>query len=223
MLKSLGKYSDYAPLAIRLLLGTTLVFSHGIPKLMEGPERWEGSGRAMANLGITFAPMFWGFMVGATEALAGLLFWLGLAVRPASRVDAVRDVRGRAAERRERRRPGRTGRRPRASDRFRGGRARVADPRRRRLQPRSQARSREARLVPLAVPFGRRLDRQTANSDSQLPTPNPNRYCGSWELGFGSLRCYTEFPAASGSPCIHNLRWLSCLHESVCLQLRQSS
>jgi putative oxidoreductase len=66
------------------MLGTTLVFSHGIPKLMESPERWEGSGRAMANLGITFAPMFWGFMVGATEALAGVLFWLGLAVRPAS-------------------------------------------------------------------------------------------------------------------------------------------
>jgi putative oxidoreductase len=38
----------------------------------------------MANLGITFAPVFWGFMVGFTEALAGLLFWLGLAVRPAS-------------------------------------------------------------------------------------------------------------------------------------------
>jgi putative oxidoreductase len=84
MLKSLGKYGDYAPLALRLMLGTTLLFSHGIPKLMEGPERWEGSGRAMANLGITFAPMFWGFMVGATEALAGLLFWLGLAVRPTS-------------------------------------------------------------------------------------------------------------------------------------------
>ena len=83
MLTFLGKYSDYAPLAIRLLLGTTLVFSHGLPKLME-PDRWESSGRAMANLGITFAPVFWGFMVGATEALAGLLFWLGLAVRPAS-------------------------------------------------------------------------------------------------------------------------------------------
>jgi putative oxidoreductase len=83
MLKFLGKYSDYAPLAIRLLLGTTLVFSHGLPKLMEA-DRWESSGRAMANLGITFAPVFWGFMVGATEALAGVLFWLGLAVRPAS-------------------------------------------------------------------------------------------------------------------------------------------
>ena len=83
MLKSLGKYSDYAPLAIRLLLGTTLVFSHGLPKLME-PDRWESSGRAMANLGITFAPVFWGFMVGFTEALAGLLFWIGLAVRPSA-------------------------------------------------------------------------------------------------------------------------------------------
>jgi putative oxidoreductase len=83
MLTSLGRYGDYAPLAIRLLLGATLLFSHGIPKLME-PDRWESSGRAMAHLGITFAPVFWGFMVGATEALAGLLFWLGLAVRPAS-------------------------------------------------------------------------------------------------------------------------------------------
>jgi putative oxidoreductase len=83
MLTFLGKYSDYAPLAIRLLLGTTLVFSHGLPKLME-PERWESSGRAMANLGITFAPVFWGFMVGFTEALAGLLFWIGLAVRPSA-------------------------------------------------------------------------------------------------------------------------------------------
>jgi putative oxidoreductase len=83
MLTFLGKYSDYAPLAIRLLLGTTLVFSHGLPKLME-PERWESSGRAMANLGITFAPVFWGFMVGFTEALAGVLFWIGLAVRPSA-------------------------------------------------------------------------------------------------------------------------------------------
>jgi putative oxidoreductase len=84
MLKSLGKYSDYAPLVIRVMLGTTLLFSHGVPKLLEGPERWEGSGRAMANIGVTFAPMFWGFMVGFTEALAGLMYWLGLGVRPAS-------------------------------------------------------------------------------------------------------------------------------------------
>jgi putative oxidoreductase len=84
MLTFLAKYSDYAPTVIRVLLGSTLLFSHGIPKLLEGSERWEGSGRAMANIGITFAPMFWGFMAGFTEAVAGLLYWLGFAVRPAS-------------------------------------------------------------------------------------------------------------------------------------------
>ena len=83
MLKSLGKYRDYAPLFVRLMLGTTLVFAHGVPKLMS-PDRWEREGALMAMFGITFAPTFWGFMVGFTEALCGLLFWLGLAVRPAS-------------------------------------------------------------------------------------------------------------------------------------------
>ncbi len=38
----------------------------------------------MANLGITFAPVFWGFMAAATETLAGLLFLVGLAVRPSA-------------------------------------------------------------------------------------------------------------------------------------------
>ena len=83
MLKSLGKYRDYAPLFTRLILGSTLVFAHGLPKLM-APNRWEREGQAMATFGITFAPVFWGFMVGFTEFLAGICFWLGLAVRPAS-------------------------------------------------------------------------------------------------------------------------------------------
>jgi len=83
MLTSLGKYRDYAPLFVRLMLGTTLVLAHGLPKLMS-PDRWEREGALMAMFGITFAPVFWGFMVGFTETLCGLLFWLGLAVRPAS-------------------------------------------------------------------------------------------------------------------------------------------
>jgi putative oxidoreductase len=82
MLKSLGAYKDSVPLILRVGLGLTLLFAHGIPKLMEGPERWEGLGRAMGNLGIGFAPMFWGFMAGATEALGGVLLLIGLAVRP---------------------------------------------------------------------------------------------------------------------------------------------
>ena len=83
MLTFLGKYRDSVPLVLRIMLGLTLIFSHGLPKIM-APDRWEREGQAMANLGITFAPVFWGFMAGATELTAGILFLIGLAVRPAS-------------------------------------------------------------------------------------------------------------------------------------------
>ena len=83
MLTFFGKYRDKVPLVLRIMLGLTLVFSHGLPKVM-APDRWEREGQAMANLGITFAPVFWGFMAGATELVAGILFLIGLAVRPAS-------------------------------------------------------------------------------------------------------------------------------------------
>ena len=83
MFNFLGKYRDRAPLVLRLMLGLTLVFAHGLPKVM-APERWEPEGRAMANLGITFAPVFWGFMAGATELVAGIFFLIGFAVRPAA-------------------------------------------------------------------------------------------------------------------------------------------
>lgn len=85
MLTSLGKYRDYAPTVLRLLLGLTLVFAHGLPKVM-APDRWENTGQAMASIGITFMPVFWGFMAGATELLAGVLFLVGLAVRPSAAV-----------------------------------------------------------------------------------------------------------------------------------------
>ena len=83
MLKFFGNYRDYASLAIRIMLGLTLFLSQGLPKITS-PDRWQGEGEAMANLGITFMPVFWGFMAGATETLAGLLFLVGLAVRPAA-------------------------------------------------------------------------------------------------------------------------------------------
>ena len=84
MLKSLANYSDYASVVLRVGLGLTQLFAHGLPKLLEGPERWEPLGRAMGNLGITFAPMFWGFMAGFTEFVGGILLIIGLFVRPTS-------------------------------------------------------------------------------------------------------------------------------------------
>ena len=85
MLSFLGNFKDLAPIFLRLMLGMTMLFSHGLPKLL-APDRWEGTGNAMASIGITFAPAFWGFMAGATETLGGVLLIVGLATRPTSAV-----------------------------------------------------------------------------------------------------------------------------------------
>jgi putative oxidoreductase len=82
MFKSLGKYASAASLILRLGLGTTFVFAHGLPKVLEGPEGWEGTGRAMASLGITFAPTFWGGFACIGELIGGILLLVGLFTRP---------------------------------------------------------------------------------------------------------------------------------------------
>lgn len=83
MLTSLGAYRDSVPLILRIGLGLTLVFAHGLPKMLE-PERWATLGAAMGNFGITFAPAFWGFSAGFVELAGGILLLIGLAVRPAA-------------------------------------------------------------------------------------------------------------------------------------------
>ena len=85
MLTSPESRRDAALLIMRVMLGLTLVFSHGLPKVLD-PDGWESTGRAMQAIGIGFAPVFWGFMAGAVELVAGVLFLSGLAVRPAAAV-----------------------------------------------------------------------------------------------------------------------------------------
>lgn len=81
MLSNLGNYKNFGLLVIRLGLGAMFIF-HGLPKLEGGPEAWKGIGSAMANVGITFWPVFWGFMAALIEAGGGVLLILGLAFRP---------------------------------------------------------------------------------------------------------------------------------------------
>lgn len=69
-------------LLIRLGLGLSFMV-HGGGKLAGGPEGWLGLGGAMANWGITFAPVFWGFAGAMAEFGGGLLVLLGLLFRPA--------------------------------------------------------------------------------------------------------------------------------------------
>ena len=66
---------------LRVGIGITMML-HGIPKLMAGPEMWTGLGSAMGNLGINFAPTFWGLMAAIAEGVGGLLLVLGLFFRP---------------------------------------------------------------------------------------------------------------------------------------------
>jgi putative oxidoreductase len=75
---------DAGWLVLRFGIGATFLFVHGGPKLLAGPEKWTQLGGAMGLIGITFAPVFWGFMAAISETLGGLLLMLGAFVRPAA-------------------------------------------------------------------------------------------------------------------------------------------
>jgi putative oxidoreductase len=81
-----SKFYNYKDIGI--LIGRTglgaMMMVHGIPKLMGGVAKWEGLGTTMQNLGINFAPIFWGFMASFSESIGGLLIILGLFFRPAA-------------------------------------------------------------------------------------------------------------------------------------------
>ncbi len=80
----LSKYSDAGILFLRIGIGFAFIFVHGWGKIFGGPELWGKLGGSMANLGITFAPVFWGFMAAAAEFGGGILILFGLFTRPAS-------------------------------------------------------------------------------------------------------------------------------------------
>ena len=82
-LAKISNYKDLGLLIARVGLGGMMIF-HGLPKLMGGPAKWEALGGTISNLGITFAPIFWGFMASFAEGVGGLLILLGLLFRPAA-------------------------------------------------------------------------------------------------------------------------------------------
>ncbi|MCJ8164461.1 DoxX family protein [Pontibacter sp. E15-1] len=74
-------YRAFGLLLLRIGIGTMFIL-HGWPKLAGGIELWENLGKSMEVVGIDFAPAFWGFMAGFSEAAGGLLLALGLFWRP---------------------------------------------------------------------------------------------------------------------------------------------
>lgn len=77
MFQSMGKHKDLGLLILRLGWGFTFIIVHGWPKLAGGQEKWTTIGGAMASLGITFLPVFWGFMCAVVEFLGGILLVMG--------------------------------------------------------------------------------------------------------------------------------------------------
>ncbi|SKB28722.1 putative oxidoreductase [Parapedobacter luteus] len=77
----LNKYKNTGLLLMRIGLGVMFIM-HGYPKLLGGPARWEGLGRAMSEVGITFLPVVWGLSAAIAETVGGLFFIIGFFFRP---------------------------------------------------------------------------------------------------------------------------------------------
>ena len=80
---SSGRAVSTGLLIMRGGLGVMFVL-HGWPKLSGGPDTWVKVGGAMSSIGITFAPVFWGFMAAVAECIGGILLAFGLFVRPSA-------------------------------------------------------------------------------------------------------------------------------------------
>ena len=81
MFKTSNGLINLALLIIRLGFGVIYML-HGYPKVTGGVDTWTWLGGAMANIGIGFAPAFWGFLAAMAEFVGGLLLVLGVLTRP---------------------------------------------------------------------------------------------------------------------------------------------
>lgn len=79
-----AKFHSLGLLILRVGIGASFILFHGYKKIMGGPEKWEKLGRNMTEIGIDFAPVFWGFMASFAEFVGAALLVLGLFTRPAA-------------------------------------------------------------------------------------------------------------------------------------------
>lgn len=79
-----GVAKDFGLLLVRLGISVSVFVFHGYGKITGGTETWERTGGAMANLGITFAPVVWGFLAAFAETAGSILIVLGPLFRAAT-------------------------------------------------------------------------------------------------------------------------------------------
>ena len=83
------RLTDIGLLVLRVGFGIGFLWFHGWAKLTGGPEQWEAVGAALARYGITFLPVFWGFMASIAESVCGVLIAIGFLTRYASSLLAI--------------------------------------------------------------------------------------------------------------------------------------
>ncbi len=84
-----GTRVDIGLLVLRLGIGASMIIFHGYGKLAGGPERWEKLGSNMEMLGISFLPVFWGFMAAFAECFGSLFIMLGIWFRAGAGLLAI--------------------------------------------------------------------------------------------------------------------------------------
>ncbi len=62
---------------LRAFVGVAML-THGWPKLIAGPERWEQLGGVMGSIGIPGPAVFWGFMAAFAESIGAIMLAIGL-------------------------------------------------------------------------------------------------------------------------------------------------
>lgn len=70
-------FPNFGLFILRVGLGGMFIL-HGYPKIMAGPAMWEKLGGTMALIGVTFLPVFWGFMAAFAESFGALFLAAGL-------------------------------------------------------------------------------------------------------------------------------------------------
>lgn len=63
-------------LLLRIFAGIGML-THGVPKIMGGPELWEKVGGVMSKIGVPGPAVLWGFMAAVAESVGALLLLLG--------------------------------------------------------------------------------------------------------------------------------------------------
>ncbi len=78
------KFRDYGLLLLRIGIGLMFVTIHGFPKISGGVETWTVFGKTFNKIiGISFIPVFWGFMATISEFGGGICLIAGVLFRPA--------------------------------------------------------------------------------------------------------------------------------------------